>query len=117
MSDPKIYVLARPSFTNEFDAFLQEEGQEWKGSTSTPAERLVEFAGRICYMAFGVRQSTKTNSEYIGNLIRQEHESVLEHVGWTFLLTNVSRAFTHQLVRHRVGFSFSQLSQQYHDES
>src|SRR5207302_70772 len=33
------------------------------------------------------------------------------------LLTGVSRAFTHQLVRHRAGFSFSQLSQQYHDES
>jgi thymidylate synthase (FAD) len=32
-------------------------------------------------------------------------------------LTGVSRAFTHQLVRHRVGFSFSQLSQQYHDET
>jgi len=44
------------------------------------------------------------------------HESVLEHVAWTFLITGVSRAFTHQLVRHRVGFAFSQLSQQYHDE-
>jgi thymidylate synthase (FAD) len=117
MSDPKIHVLARPSFTDEFESFLQEEGQEWKGSTSRPAERLVEFAGRICYMAFGARQSTKSNSEYIQNLVRQGHESVLEHVVWTFLLTNVSRAFTHQLVRHRIGFSFSQLSQQYHDES
>jgi len=45
------------------------------------------------------------------------HESVLEHVSWTFLVTGVSRGFTHQLVRHRVGFSFSQLSQQYHDET
>jgi thymidylate synthase (FAD) len=117
MSDPKIYVLARPSFTSEVDSFLLNEGQEWKGTISEPAERLVEFAGRICYMAFGARQSPKTNSEYIQNLLRQGHESVLEHAVWTFLLTNVSRAFTHQLVRHRIGFSFSQLSQQYHDES
>jgi thymidylate synthase (FAD) len=117
MPEPKIYVLARPSFTNEFEAFLQGEGVEWKGPISKPAERLVEFAGRICYMSFGARQSPRTNSGYIQNLIVQGHESVLEHVVWTFLLTNVSRAFTHQLVRHRAGFSFSQLSQQYHDES
>jgi thymidylate synthase (FAD) len=38
-------------------------------------------------------------------------------VSWTFLITGVSRAFSHQLVRHRVGFAFSQLSQQYHEES
>src|SRR5258708_35857717 len=68
-------------------------------------------------MSFGDKQSPRQNGDYIRNLIRQGHESVLEHVSWTFLLTNVSRAFTHQLVRHRVGFSFSQLSQQYHDES
>jgi thymidylate synthase (FAD) len=45
------------------------------------------------------------------------HESVLEHAVWTFVIVGVSRAFSHQLVRHRVGFAFSQLSQQYHDEN
>lgn len=68
-------------------------------------------------MSFGKTQSPKSNCEYIHNLIDQEHDSVLEHASWTFLLTGVSRAFTHQMVRHRVGFSFSQLSQQYHDET
>ena len=71
----------------------------------------------MCYLSFGARQSNKSNCEYIQNLIKHGHDSVLEHVNWTFLLTGVSRAFTHQLVRHRVGFAFSQLSQQYHDES
>jgi thymidylate synthase (FAD) len=117
MTIPEIYVLARPSFTEDFKSFLKVENETWASSGSTEAERLVEFAGRICYMSFGPRQSPRTNKEYIANLIRQGHESVLEHVSWTLLLTNVSRAFTHQLVRHRVGFSFSQLSQQYHDES
>lgn len=42
---------------------------------------------------------------------------MLEHASWTIALLRVSRAFTHQLVRHRVGFAFSQLSQQYYDES
>ena len=81
------------------------------------SEELVEFAGRICYLSFGERQSPKTNKAYIRNLINQEHESVLEHVCWTFLISNVTRSFTHQLVRHRVGFSYSQLSQQYVDHA
>jgi thymidylate synthase (FAD) len=67
-------------------------------------------------MSFGVRQSPRTSREYIRNLVAQGHESVFEHAAWTFLLSGVSRSFTHQLVRHRIGFSYSQLSQQYHDE-
>jgi thymidylate synthase (FAD) len=35
----------------------------------------------------------------------------------SFVITGISRALSHQIVRHRVGFAFSQLSQQYHDES
>lgn len=77
----------------------------------------MEFAGRICYFSFGPKQSPRTNAEYIANLIDRGHESVLEHATWSFVLSGVSRGFTHQFVRHRVGFSFSQLSQQYHDES
>jgi thymidylate synthase (FAD) len=68
-------------------------------------------------MSFGKAQSPRTNAQYIRNLIEMGHESVLEHVSWTFIIAGISRAFTHQLVRHRVGISFSQLSQQYHDES
>jgi thymidylate synthase (FAD) len=68
-------------------------------------------------MSFGGKQSPKSNQKYIQHLINQGHDSVLEHASWTFLLTGVSRAFTHQFVRHRVGFSYSQLSQQYHDET
>lgn len=112
-----MYVLARPTFTQEFERFLLAEELQWSDSSVRPAERLVEFAGRICYMSFGSRQSPKSNQEYIRHLISQGHESVLEHVNWTFLLAGVTRSFTHQLVRHRVGFSFSQLSQQYHDET
>lgn len=111
-----LYVLARPSFSEEFVRFLGAEKQSWSQTGGSAAERLTEFAGRICYMSFGSNQSPKSNSAYLRNLIRNGHESVLEHVSWTFLLTGVSRAFTHQLVRHRVGVAYSQLSQQYHDE-
>jgi len=116
----KIYSISRPQFeVDTFLAFLSEsEEQSWtRTSEATPPEEIVEVSGRICYMSFGSRQSPRTNSEYIKNLIRQGHESVLEHINWTFLLTGVSRGFTHQLVRHRVGFAYSQLSQQYHQDT
>ncbi len=91
---------------------------EWiRSPRATETEEIVEIAGRVCYMSFGDKQSPRRNGDYIHNLIRQGHESVLEHVSWTFLLAGISRAFTHQLVRHRVGFAFSQLSQQYHEET
>lgn len=119
---PQAYLLSRPIFDHAHQAFLdyflpRDEASWSEIGSATPAERLVEFAGRVCYMSFGDRQSTKSNAEYIRNLIRNGHESVLEHAVWTIAITGVSRAFTHQLVRHRVGFAFSQLSQQYHDES
>jgi thymidylate synthase (FAD) len=67
-------------------------------------------------MSFGDRQSTMSNRDYVEQLIAKGHGSVLEHVAWTFIVTGVTRSFTHQLVRHRIGFSFSQLSQQYQEQ-
>jgi thymidylate synthase (FAD) len=122
----EITLLARPVFEEAYRAFLlahlPPEDAQWEDAhsqergNSTDAERLVEFAGRVCYLSFGHHRSQRSNAEYISNLIRRGHDSVLEHATWTFVLAGVSRAFTHQLVRHRVGFSYSQLSQQYHDE-
>jgi thymidylate synthase (FAD) len=116
---PRAYLLGRPCFDVEtFLSFLREERTDWARSPrATESEEIVEVAGRICYMSFGDKQSPRRNGDYLHNLITQGHESVLEHVTWTFLLAGISRAFTHQLVRHRVGFAFSQLSQQYHEET
>jgi thymidylate synthase (FAD) len=116
--NPRIYTLARPAFdAAELERFLKDEQEQWHRTEGTQsAENIVEIAGRICYMSFGTRQFRRDNYDYVQNLISQGHESVLEHVVWSFLITDVSRSFTHQLVRHRIGFSYSQLSQQYHDE-
>jgi thymidylate synthase (FAD) len=51
------------------------------------------------------------------NIKRQGHGSVLEHANYSLLLEGVSRSLTHELVRHRAGFAYSQLSQRYVDES
>lgn len=114
----KLYVISRPQFDGATVAeLLHDHKTSWREDPgATLADKIVELAGRICYMSFGDAQSPRTNKDYIANLIRQKHESVFEHTSWSFLLVGISRAFSHQLVRHRIGFAYSQLSQQYHDE-
>src|SRR3989304_6792887 len=79
------------------------------------AEKLIETAGRTSYLSFN-RQGENTEKEFIRMLTKRGHYSVLEHAYATFRISGVSRAFTHQLVRHRL-CSFTQQSQRYVDES
>lgn len=82
---------------------------------SANAAHLAEFAGRLCYMSYG--KGRKSTDEYIENILAHAHGSVLEHVNYTVLIEGVSRTLTHELVRHRAGTAYSQLSQRYVDES
>jgi thymidylate synthase (FAD) len=66
-------------------------------------------------MSFG--KGRKTNQVYLGHILEVGHGSVLEHAVWNLLIVGVSRSLTHELVRHRAGFGYSQLSQRYVDES
>jgi thymidylate synthase (FAD) len=75
------------------------------------AEKLVEEAGRTCYQSKD-KMREGTSADFIKRLIRAGHLSVLEHAYVTIRLKEVSRALTHQLVRHRL-CSFSQQSQRY----
>ena len=76
----------------------------------------VHFSGN-CYLSFGDKQGRRSNREYLTNIIGMEHGSVLEHVVWNFIVVGVSRTFTHELVRHRAGWAYSQVSQRFVDES
>lgn len=78
------------------------------------AEKLIEAAGRTSYLSFG-KQAEGTEREFIRMLVKKGHQPVLEHAYATFRLTGVSRALTHQLVRHRL-CSYTQQSQRYVDE-
>ena len=108
--EPRITVLARPAFTEPAHLPVQ-----WNG-TSSDGERLAEFAGRLCYMSQR-NPANRTTHEYLLNILKQGHGSVLEHANYSLLLEGVSRSLTHELVRHRAGFAYSQLSQRYVDES
>lgn len=80
---------------------------------STDADLLAEFAGRSCYQSFHKpNPKTEANHDYLKNIIDQGHFSVLEHASATFYVTGVSRALTHELIRHR-HLSYSELSQRY----
>jgi thymidylate synthase (FAD) len=107
---PRISVLARPSFTEPDHLKVQ-----WLGD-STDGERLAEYAGRLCYMSQR-NPASRTTRDYLENIKKQQHGSVLEHANYSLLLEGVSRSLTHELVRHRAGFAYSQLSQRYVDES
>jgi thymidylate synthase (FAD) len=81
----------------------------------TPAaERLIEDAGRTCYLSFD-KVGEDSDKRFIRMIIKNGHHSVLEHASATFRILGGSRSFTHQIVRHRVA-SFSQQSQRYVDE-
>lgn len=114
--EPSVYLVGRQCVDQPVvDKFLADHGISWQTDTEVGGEALVEMAGRLCYMSYG--QGRKSNHEYIGNIIGVGHGSVLEHSVYNFVITGVSRSFTHELVRHRAGFGFSQLSQRYVDES
>ncbi|MHC5111974.1 MAG: FAD-dependent thymidylate synthase [Planctomycetota bacterium] len=102
---------------DEISRFLADhEVADWTTDASTSAEALPEIAGRLCYMSFR-KPRPGGNSGYLGHIKEVGHGSVLEHAAWNFIITGVSRSFTHELVRHRAGFGYSQLSQRYVDES
>jgi thymidylate synthase (FAD) len=103
-------VLSRPAFTTP-----EHLAVSWMGE-STDGERLAEFAGRLCYMSQH-NPAGRATRDYLENIKKQGHGSVLEHANYSLLLEGVSRSLTHELVRHRAGFAYSQLSQRYVDES
>jgi thymidylate synthase (FAD) len=109
-TEPKITVLARPQFAEPPHLPVT-----WLGD-ATDGERLAEFAGRLCYMSQR-NPAGRSTRDYLENIKRQGHGSVLEHASYSLLLEGVSRSLTHELVRHRAGTAMSQLSQRYVDES
>jgi len=115
---PTVYLVGRQELDEkEIARFLEDHDMaEWTTDTSVAGEILPEIAGRLCYMSF-TSPRPGGNKAYLERIKDVKHGSVLEHTVWNFLLTGVSRSFTHELVRHRAGFGYSQLSQRYVDES
>jgi thymidylate synthase (FAD) len=84
-------------------------------SITPDAEKLIETAGRISHLSYD-KQTEDSYKEFIKRIIKLGHFSILEHAYATFKISGISRACSHQLVRHRI-CSFTQQSQRYVDES
>jgi thymidylate synthase (FAD) len=113
-----IYVVGRQTIeSHDLDRFLSDhEVGGWETDSEVGAEVLSETAGRVCYMSFA-KPRPGGNSAYLQHIKEVGHGSVLEHSVWNFIFTGISRSLSHELVRHRAGFGYSQLSQRYVDES
>lgn len=118
LRDPRVYLVGRQSVDDAaLSQFLADhDSATWTTDAEEAGEKLVEVAGRLCYMSYA-RPRPGGNSAYIHHILEVGHGSVLEHAVFNFIITGVSRSFTHELVRHRAGMGYSQLSQRFVDES
>jgi thymidylate synthase (FAD) len=117
ITEPAVYVVGKQVVNDsELDRFLADHGVSWESDSEVAAEVLTETAGRTCYMSFA-KPRPGGNATYLHHIKEVGHGSVLEHAVWNFVFAGVSRSLTHELVRHRSGWSYSQLSQRYVDES
>ena len=141
--EPEVFLVARPELDHAaLGAYLaQVGGTDWlarldrgelDGSAGEPgaapgaevpagadAQDLAEAAGRICYRSWepglnpNVTRIRTDQTAYLHNVLASAHGSVLEHASFSFVLHNVSRVLTHELVRHRAGVAVSQESLRY----
>ena len=119
---PGVVMLARPrtnvaglaGFLEGFDPALNFPDYVNDPTSLPDSTQLCKTAGQLCYASFGPRRTTNENAAaYIERLTSAGHGSVLEHSNFSFLLYGISRSVTHELVRHRAGAGFSQISQRY----
>ena len=116
--EPSVFLIGETRIIeDQLQAYLAHVGApEWTSDAASDAERLSEVYGRICYRSFApglnpnVTRVREGNAAYLDHVISVGHGSVLEHAVLNFVFTEVSRVFTHELVRHRTGVAISQES-------
>lgn len=129
VDSPKVYLIAAPhvdwSRINEYLTAVGDrtgtDAAHWSdGHIFDPdAETLVEVGGRLCYRSWvpganvNVTKIREDSEEYLGNILKSGHGSVLEHANFSFIFDDVSRVFTHEMVRHRAGVAVSQESMRF----
>lgn len=128
---PKVHLIASPTIHLEAllkyvrsvggDAWADRIRKSWYGDVDpmTDGEILTEAAGRLCYRSWdvglnpNVTKVREDSAAYLLNILSTKHGSVLEHANYSFIFEDVSRVFTHELVRHRAGVAISQESLRY----
>lgn len=115
---PKVFLVGETrAIEDGLQAYLAHVGvSDWTTDAPSDSERLCEVFGRLCYRSFeaglnpNVTRVRQGNAPYLRHIIEVGHGSVLEHASLNFIFADVSRVFTHELVRHRTGVAISQES-------
>lgn len=125
--EPQVFLIGEPQINRDgMFAYLKEVGGlEWFervgiASESLPAaEGLVEFMGRLCYKSWqpglnkNVSKVREDRGDYLLNVLRVGHGSILEHATFNFVIHDGSRVFTAEHNRHRTGIAISEQSLRY----
>lgn len=114
---PQLFVIAETELiSSNVEEMLTALGANEFVLEADGSQGLIELAGRLCYKSFevglnpNVTKIREGNEAYLGNILNSKHGSVLEHGYVSIAMIDVSRIFTHELVRHRAGTGFSQES-------
>jgi thymidylate synthase (FAD) len=118
ITEPKVFLIGETKIVEDgLRAYLEHIGvPDWTTDAPSDSERLCEVYGRICYRSFepglnpNVTRVRQGNNAYLSHVVEVGHGSVVEHPVLNFVFTDVSRVFTHELVRHRTGTAISQES-------
>lgn len=116
LTEAKVYLFTSTTILHDgMTEFLADHNiSEYRTDASSHSEAVPEVAGRVCYMSF-LSPRPGGNKAYLDNILARGHGSVLEHSTFGLIITGISRSCSHELVRHRAGMSYSQLSQRYVD--
>jgi thymidylate synthase (FAD) len=122
LTTPGVHLLAKPTvnldsmreFLGGFAPNLEFPQYLDDPTPLPPGAQICKVAGQVCYASFSPKRTYNDNAgRYFKNIKESGHGSVLEHANFSMLFYGISRSVTHELVRHRAGFGFSQLSQRY----
>lgn len=131
VDNPEVFLVAEPKINAEgMASYLREVGGDvwWDrvgmatnvfGGNVPPAEGLIEFMGRLCYRSWepglnkNVTKIREDRGDYLLNVLKSGHGSVLEHASFSFVVHNCSRVLTAELCRHRAGIAISEQSLRY----
>jgi thymidylate synthase (FAD) len=115
VTEPQVFLIGDQSIDHvELDRFFEGvmAGEMFPLTGMSESEVIVELAGRLCYMSFK-KPRPGGNKAYLKHILEVGHGSVLEHAVYSMIITGVSRSLTHEFIRHRAGFGYSELSQRY----
>jgi len=120
---PRLYLIAATSMRPGMHDWLYREYNSemaWdrinRSTDCSEGGIVIEMAARSCYRSFDLKQNEnltrirEKHDDYMLNIVEQEHGSCFAHAHITIAFCNVSRVFTHEMVRHAIGNAFSQES-------